>query len=504
MWSRATNIVAALCTGILLLLTITGPDVFVSGQSVPLHADVEDGGSLNARQLEPLQCISTAEVFYRFFQDQFGLATEQLRPFHEFATAREFAEQHLDQSGRAWQQLSLNEFTEPGQSRSRPAILLGPDDHLAVATSVLTDDRNHTCVQILESEQTSRLISADRLLAAGFSEVWILSDDSTHTEFKVGETVASIDHLLIPLGLVNPASHVSAEFCITNSGTQPMTINNIQPTCSCTVVEQVGDIELQVGESHQFRMSVATAEHGSSVHHVDLSLTDERSDKSERVRITASGNVLDSIRAAPQYIDFGTVDGFRHQQIERRIQLTESVLDPADIISVSATGADLELSWEQLPTGESPSREFRVSAFLDPCGLGVGNLGGEIVIQTTSHRRPTIVVPWQSVIRGEFVASPTMPNLRRDDSGKPPSDEIRISSRAGDITEATVLFCPPWLSCDVRRHNGEVRLTLTSITSKPARQTGQLKLGLTSEVSSDELVIHCHLFDNQTKGSDSR
>lgn len=492
-------------TGVLLLASVLMPAAPFRGS--PERASTSPSAAV-ASDVRPAssRCFSTLPILERYLQDQFGLAPDAIRSIHEYATVREFFTEHLELSGTPSRRLSLDEFVALGLQQSRPAVVSGANGSLAVVTAVMPDDHNRPCVQILESEKTSRLLTPRHLRDAGFREVWIADTDLSETEIRIGNASATIDRVLLPVGLIMPSLDVESQFLITNTGDQPIVIGRIAPTCGCTAVEPHEDIKLAPGESQDFQVGVAAGDSGSCVQHVDLTLFAGGTGESRDVRVTVCGNVLDAFRISPSSLDFDKVDSFGDEPVVREVRLSQPESDPYEILLAEVDGVPLDVTWEQDEDafGTSSQPVCVVTAALDPRQLKPGKHRGKIRLTTSSVRRPLAEIPFECEVRGAIQGVPDVVSFDMVPAGQSATEEIVINSRNGTLTQTSVSFCPPWISCNVSQRPDGTHLVLTAAADRVGKHFGKLRLNLNTDSGSEELVVSCYLTVQQAKGSNSQ
>ena len=201
----------------------------------------------------------------------------------------------------------------------------------------------------------------------------------------------AIDGPLFDFGQVDQGMTVDHVFRLVNQGTEPLTLEQVQPSCGCTVAVTSATI-IPPGQSGELTIQLDTLKLAG---HTTKTVAIHSNDPAVPVAgITLTGNVLADVVAAPATLYLGRL---------RR----GSVGQFAVAVSPGRPGAAVEI------TGVQPGSRYlttRIDPVLDGPGqrvivetspeIPLGKFNAEVRISTTSARTPTVVIPVFGVIEG--------------------------------------------------------------------------------------------------------
>ncbi len=488
---------------ILLLIAVAASAVTISPSSGSRRLpEVSDEATRPEPHTSEIICSSDLSALQIFLHEQFGVTEESItqESVDHASTATDFLNQHIELSERPVRRMSLDDFVAARPHNTQPAVIVAESGHAAVVTCVLTDDHDRVCLQILESRSRCCLETVERLQKAGFREAWICDSGSADVEFQVGGATAMVDRLLIPMGRIKPASAIPATFRIFNTGTQPIVIGRIRPSCGCTSVSPMDEIDLEPGALQEFQVEVSSGDSGSCVHYIELSLFEKGTGQTSSLRVTLCGTVLNSFTLAPGSLDFGTLDGLSRDPATRVIRFTESDSDRFEIISVTAQDSPLDLRWHRTQPSDGSRGNYVVIAECRPEEMEPGDFQGEITVRTTSVRRERAVIPYRGTVRSNFDVIPGVTAFGIVSHGSEEVRQIVITPETGVITDSSVVTVPEWATCSVDTSEERVTVGVTANTQTAGYHFGKLTLNLTSDVCSEEITIPCSVFIREEKG----
>ncbi len=204
-----------------------------------------------------------------------------------------------------------------------------------------------------------------------------------------------LDQATVDLGRVpvSPRPILSPEVAIRNTGTAPLVIEFVSPSCQCTVVEAPKRVE--PGASARLKAQVAPGMRpGSSGSVVSIGTNDP---VRPVVEWTIRWRAVSPITPTPDHLEFGAVWPDSPASREVAIELAPALEGKA--LAFEARGEGLSARWatgEEIPTGEGVHKPLIVTVDAGPGGAGPEPRRGLVVLtEPDSGSRADLAVNWR-------------------------------------------------------------------------------------------------------------
>lgn len=236
-----------------------------------------------------------------------------------------------------------------------------------------------------------------------------------------------IAHDQIDLGRLRPASSARASVRLENRGGQPLVIERLVLSCSCTEAD-LGNPLVAPGEAAEVSFTLNTRPTSGPGRESILVLSNDPTNPQARIDILFS--VGEPVLVEPRTLDFGEVD---------RMQLPQSVSATVSANEAKSLLGDLEIGSAESPLSarleplDSAGRR-RLTVTLPP-ESPTGQVYATVAIGGAENAAPPIRVEVHGYVRGEVLVSPRTVLL---ESGGPaadtPAQSVTLSARKGKVT----------------------------------------------------------------------
>ncbi len=209
----------------------------------------------------------------------------------------------------------------------------------------------------------------------------------------------AISNPIFDFGAVSQGTKVSNDFVISNSGSIPLIIQRVEPTCGCTAAVPEKNT-LQPGEKTSVKVTFdTTGFEGYKVKSVRLYTNDPSEISSV---LTLQGTVKTDIELKPENLYFGKIGKNEKKTLSATILLDEN--SPIKVLDVSSKSDYIKIETKDLVTGKQRGKQITVSLNDD---VPVGILRSHIAIKTTSKNNPVVQIPVFARIEGDLKLSPS-------------------------------------------------------------------------------------------------
>ena len=189
-------------------------------------------------------------------------------------------------------------------------------------------------------------------------------------------------------GGVRAGSLITHSFLLENDSSGPLTIERVQPACSCTIAA-VGKKTVPPGADTSIRITLDTkglAGNASKKTSVLVSSGDRR----HIVQLTLEGSVVVDERVFPDCVDFGVIEP--GQRVSRFVEIRHT--DPGFRILGVDTDCAADVRWARASHGSSAGCKLEI---VSPKGSDQSKVEGHVFLHTNDRQRPiiTIAIRWR-------------------------------------------------------------------------------------------------------------
>lgn len=220
-------------------------------------------------------------------------------------------------------------------------------------------------------------------------------------------------------GIADEGNIVEHTFTISNTGTSPLQIKNLRPTCGCVSTE-IDKRTLQPGEQGKITLHFDT--HGRFGKQSEGAYIHSNDPITPIVPLRMSG-VLHSamLTVSQRSLDFGTLHAAQGGTTELMLS------DPADptfqVKAVSSDSPDVK-GTIFLPDKEHPTYRIRVA--LLP-GIPIGDFSTNLLVETTHHRESILTIPIRAAILPNLDLLPELIHFGRIKQGETVTKQLVLT-----------------------------------------------------------------------------
>ena len=220
-------------------------------------------------------------------------------------------------------------------------------------------------------------------------------------KLKPGEVPAiKFDTPEYDFGRVQAGGDVIHDFFFTNTGTGPLEILRVKPSCGCTTAGEHTRI-VQPGETGKIPIKLSTKSGGNM--NKTITVNTNVPGKDATVRLVIKGSAWKPVEVTPQSAAFGriTADKSNAQQ-ERKLTIVSNV---DATLNPSLVGSDSALFKAELKTLEEGKKYELVVGLVPP--LSAGNNTGRITIKTGIPEPATLEIPAYAFVTAPVDVTPS-------------------------------------------------------------------------------------------------
>lgn len=221
-----------------------------------------------------------------------------------------------------------------------------------------------------------------------------------------GTPRAAIVEPIVDVGQVVRGEDFSATFEIQNTGTAPLEITEVRPTCGCTVTEY--DETIAPGETGRIRATVDTESIlGPNSKGITMFTNDPQS---PRLQLTVKSNVRPFLYLDPGYARFTQlVQSGGAQTISQTLWAED--FEDLKVVSVESANPHIQVAYREARDGEREAsgvgRQWRIDITLSD-DSPVGPLSDRVVVTTNHPRQRVTDIPVSAFVRPMVSVTPPM------------------------------------------------------------------------------------------------
>lgn len=228
---------------------------------------------------------------------------------------------------------------------------------------------------------------------------------------KPGEVPAiKFDTPIYDFGRIRAGQDVVHDFWFTNTGTGPLELLRVRPSCGCT---QAGahDKIVQPGQTGKIPIKMATGHAAGPVNKTVMVNTNVTGEGSS-VTLQIKGEVWQPIQTTPTSASFGrlTAESMKSATLERKLTIVNNTEDKANLTNVKSSSASFKGTVRELEAG----KKFELTVAVVP-PLSSGVVSGNIEIDTGVKDMPKLQIPVNAYVTADVEVTPnqlTLPTNR--------------------------------------------------------------------------------------------
>ncbi len=206
---------------------------------------------------------------------------------------------------------------------------------------------------------------------------------------KPGEVPAiKFDRPSHNFGRVKSGTEIKHDFWFTNTGTGPLEILRVKPSCGCTQAGQ-HDRVVQPGETGKIPIRVDSNKLPKESKKSIAVITNCPGEQAQ-VSLEIVGEVWKPVEVAPTQCTFGriTQDAMKTQTLVRKVTITNNTDKPANITNVRSNSPMFAAEVKPIQDGKTFELSVSVAG-----GVSPGQNSAEIELETGVEESPTLKVP---------------------------------------------------------------------------------------------------------------
>ncbi|MBX3393725.1 MAG: DUF1573 domain-containing protein [Phycisphaerae bacterium] len=264
---------------------------------------------------------------------------------------------------------------------------------------------------------------------------------------KPGEVPAiKFDTPIYDFGRVKSGSDIKHDFYFTNTGTGPLEILRVKPSCGCTVAGQYDRI-VQPNETGKIPLTMSS-KGASGPLSKNVTVNTNIAGADSTISLQIKGEVWQPIQVTPQAASFGRITAQDSgDKLVRKLTIASNVEAPVTLGEPISSHPKVKASVSTL----EPGKRFEVVVTLEP-PFESGNINGRVTIPTGVADMPNVEISAYAFVTAAIDVSPTTLIL-------PPS-------RTADVTRQFYIrsnINKPFNISDLATSNPDIKLELTDV-----------------------------------------
>lgn len=229
---------------------------------------------------------------------------------------------------------------------------------------------------------------------------------------KPGEVPAiEFETPMYDFGKAREGTSIRYDFWFTNTGTGPLELLRVKPSCGCTTAGQYDRI-VQPGKRGKIPIKLSTARlHGTVKKTVTIN-TNAPGDAAV-VRLRIRGQVWQALSVSPRNANFGRLsqEMIADQQPKRVLTIVNNMETPAKLTNVRSSEPGFSATVKAI----EPGKKFELTVTANPSLRPKAN-SGTIEIDTGLSEKPTLKIPTSAYITAAVDVMPPQLTLVKDRS----------------------------------------------------------------------------------------
>src|SRR5215813_8435052 len=273
-------------------------------------------------------------------------------------------------------------------------------------------------------------------------------------------------------GKVEQGEQVTHLFRFTNQGGQELRIESVKTSCGCTAAVISEDV-IPPGKEGTISATFDTTHFSGEK---AKGITVYSNDPLQPVTtLTLQGEVTIEVAAEPAQLYLGRLR--RGEEATRTIEVLYDAQKSIDIVKIENSHPSVSVHAEDLSKEGKKGKKLLVTLKKD---APLGRLNDQIVVTTTSQKKPVVEIPVFGSIEGDMVVLPPQVSFGVVRKGESKTQEISIKNRGtkpvqvvrvqNSVTEVSAELTPV-------KQGEEYRLTLkTKGENQPGRIQGEIQV----------------------------
>ncbi len=230
---------------------------------------------------------------------------------------------------------------------------------------------------------------------------------------KPGEVPAiKFDTPVYDFGRVRAGQDVTHDFWFTNTGTGPLELLRVRPSCGCT---QAGthDKIIQAGQTGKIPIKMSTGHAGGPVNKTVLVNTNVTGEGSN-ITLQIKGEVWQPLQTTPSSASFGrlTAESMKSTTLERKLTIVNNTESKAALSDIKSSTPSFKASVKELESG----KKFELTvAVVAPLSSGV--VSGTIDLATGVSDMPRLQIPVSAYVTADVEVTPNQLTLATNRPG---------------------------------------------------------------------------------------
>jgi hypothetical protein len=224
---------------------------------------------------------------------------------------------------------------------------------------------------------------------------------------KPGEVPAiKFDTPVYDFGRVRAGQDVTHDFWFTNSGTGPLELLRVRPSCGCT---QAGahDKIVQAGQTGKIPIKMSTGHAAGPVNKTVMVSTNVTGEGST-VTLQIKGEVWQPLQTTPTSASFGrlTAESMKSTTLERKLTVVNNTESKAVLTDIKSSSPSFKATAKEL----EPGKKFEVTVTAVP-PLAPGVVSGTIDLSTGVSDMPKLQIPVSAYVTADVEVTPNQLTL---------------------------------------------------------------------------------------------
>jgi hypothetical protein len=273
-------------------------------------------------------------------------------------------------------------------------------------------------------------------------------------------------------GKVEQGEQVTHMFRFTNQGGQELRVESVKTSCGCTAAV-ISEEVLPPGKEGTISATFDTT-HFSGEKAKGISVYSN--DPLQPVTtLTLQGEITIEVAADPAQLYLGRLR--RREEITRSTDVLYDAQKPIDIVKIENSHPSLSVQAEDFSTEGKKGKKLIVTLKKD---APLGRLNDQIVVTTTSQKKPVLEIPVFGSVEGDMLVLPPQVSFGVVRRGESKTQEISIKNRGSKPVQVVrVQNSAPEVVAELTpvKQGEEYRLTLrTKGESKLGRIQGEVQI----------------------------
>lgn len=219
---------------------------------------------------------------------------------------------------------------------------------------------------------------------------------------KPGEVPAiKFDTPTFNFGRVRSGTDVNHDFWFTNTGTGPLELLSVRPSCGCTTSGQY-DRVVQPGQSGKIPIKLSTG-HGAGPMTKSISVQTNAPGDGATMTLQVTGTLWQVVQAVPTNVNFSSLraSGLTEEQLTKKVVITNNDQTPMKPSEPKVSGGPFKATLKTLTEG----KEYELTVVAQQ-PLSKGSNTASIQIATGNSEIPMLNIPVSLYVMSDVEVSP--------------------------------------------------------------------------------------------------